>query len=235
MIKLIACWTFDRWRCISICTIYIQSCIRSASRSSTGIAISIEIRIGKVVENAYTISAIKSSTPHGVKIEFLCDPETISFCKGASIFIIGVCITVITRTRRSLRLWTSRFDIAPLIHIVSHVGSLIVFSRNCRFIQHERLIKHLCEVLISIPTSEDISITFSCGHTDLSAIRNTEVHILIIRAPVKRRIGSGIWMQEYTILDQTPLCIDSKTAFRHLKMDLFSFIICRHKSDSLCA
>ena len=71
-------------------------------------------------------------------------------------------------------------------------------------------------LLICIPSAEFITVSESGRGTDCSIVGNTEVHLLAFRAPVQRGISAGIRMQEDTVLDLPPSCIDRNTANRHL-------------------
>ena len=91
----------------------------------------------------------------------------------------------------------------------------IVRCSDSLFVQHSCTGKCFCAGFVRIPAEELVSCAFASWHGNLAAVRHAEVHFLTIRAPVERRVRSCIWMQEHTILDLAPSCIDGQTAFGH--------------------
>ena len=72
------------------------------------------------------------------------------------------------------------------------------------------------ECTVGIPSAEFITCSDAGRRTDGSVVGNTEVHLLVFRAPVQGGICSGVRMQEDTVLDLPPLGVNRNTADHHL-------------------
>ena len=95
------------------------------------------------------------------------------------------------------------------------MSSFIIIGINCLFVQLNRCIKYIGEILVSIPSNKFVARSGTRRRTYLIAIGNSEVHLLVFRTPIKRSICSSIGMQEHTVLNLTPLCVYSDTSNRH--------------------
>ena len=95
------------------------------------------------------------------------------------------------------------------------MGRLIVRCCNCPLVERHGACEGSGACFIHVPSVELVSSTFSFRCRDFSTVGNTEVHVLRIRAPVKRRIRPSVRVQEDTVLDLAPFGIDRQTAFRH--------------------
>ena len=150
------------------------------------------------IDNTNSFWAYGYCAPACIKIIFLSDPETVS---GISLVILYV--------------WIPCCSVTKFIHRISHMGSFVIRSCYCAFVQRHSFGKCMGQTFVCIPSEEFVSCTCSGRHTYLSAVGYTEVHILTFRTPVKSRVCSCIGMKEYTVLDLSPFSIYIKTAFRH--------------------
>ena len=92
----------------------------------------------------------------------------------------------------------------------------VISGRNSLLIQPVVAgIVYAVEFTVCIPSAEFITCPEASWCTDGSIVGNTEVHLLVFRTPVQGRIGSGIRMQEDTVLDLPPLGISRNTTHRH--------------------
>ena len=147
---------------------------------------SIRRRVGAaigIIEDTNAVSTYKNRAPLGVKINFLRNPETIH------IFVF-------------------RRAVAPLIHGVGKVSFLIICSSAYNLAAR---CKRSGASRIPIPAIELISCPYTSWYTDRPAMRNTEVHFLVVGAPIQGGIRPGIGMEEDAVLDLTPLCVDRET------------------------
>ena len=77
-----------------------------------------------------------------------------------------------------------------------------------------------------IPGEELVTVVTGAGRgTDVSAVGDTEVHLLTGGAPeeVILSVGLDLGMQEHTVLDLDPLGIDREAALRHSGKGRFHF------------
>ena len=174
------------------------------------------IGVSQIIENTNTGRSVERLAPLSIKVELSGDPETI---------LARSCgITIVIPTGN---IGVGSCTVAPLIHDVCKVRRLVIRCGYGRIVQYERIgFKHVRERLVTIPTNEYVSLTVTCRSTDLSIITDTEVHCLALRTPVKSGVCTGIRMQEYTILDLTPLGIYSYAAFGH-GCECIRFFSCR--------
>ena len=132
--------------------------------------------------------------PFGIEIDSLGDPETVFAVIAGNIGVDRILT-----------------EDAPLIHGIGKIFRLIV----CRTAGDlGRLVKY--GSIRPVPAVEFITGTLACRRRDLSAVRNAEAHLLVVTAPGKGHVFVCFRMQEYAILDLTPLGIDSDAADRHL-------------------
>ena len=150
----------------------IWSCRSSTGANKRTVFIKCRIRRSgtttvRIVNNTNAIGTNDNRTPLGIEIVFFCNPETIN---------IGIC----------------RSAVAPLVHGISHVGSLIVRSGNRGFVQNSSIGKRLGCRLVCVPAIEFIACTLPRRNRNLSTVRNAEVHPLGIGTPAKRSICTRI-------------------------------------------
>ena len=178
---------------------------RRAQRTS---AIDIEVGVGnrasatvEIVADADSGSAVQNSAPLSVDVILLGDPETAIFFIAINnvIWVTGVFAVYI--------IWIGRG------------GILVIIRRDRIFIQHDRIpIEDLCTGFIGKPADEFIAVQTAGRGADLSAVADTEVHCLFRVTPVDIARGGIriVRMQEYTVLDLTPLGVDGQSALRHI-------------------
>ena len=189
-------------------------CSRSSTRGNGRIVL-IQCGISRsraaigVVKHSDTVSTNRHRAPLSVKVEFFLDPETVS-----------AVISYRVRVPRTAVVSVSG-NIAPFVHMVCHVSGLVIGCRYRGLVQYGVGREDLCTSLICVPAVEFISCTNTIRYRDLTAVSYTEVHFLRFRTPVKCWVCSGIRMQEYTVLDLTPLGIYGQAAFRHCRESIW--------------
>ena len=134
--------------------------------------------------------------PFCIQVELARNPETVRTVVARNI-AIGCC------------------TIAPFIHGVGHVFSLIVRCSDNRVIKARSRTKCVSKRLVGVPSVKLVASARAGGQRNPAEIRDSEVHILAFRAPVERCVAICIRMQEHTVLDLAPLGVDGKAAVGH--------------------
>ena len=143
--------------------------------------------VARVIEDADALCADRDRAPLAIEVELLGDPETIDVRVG-------------------------RGAVAPPVHGIREVRGLVI-GRTAADLRV--LSKRARGADISVPAVELIALAHSGGDRNLTTVGNAEVHRLIIGAPIQRGIRARVRVQEYTVLDLTPLGIDREAAVRH--------------------
>ena len=177
--------------------------VRGQSTGTVDIDVGLGSRTGAAVEiiaDCDAGGALQSGVPPGVDVILLGYPETVAFL---------VTIVII---------WIVRVEVAVLVEYIGVFGVHVIRRRDCIIIHHDRTtIEDLCAGFVAEPALEHEAVQKTGRGADLSAVADTEVHILIT-APVDIAGGTVriVRMQEDTILDLPPLGEDSYIALWHL-------------------
>ena len=172
---------------------------RGGAGARAGITLAVQIGISQAVLQLDTVRSGQGGDPLGIKVQLPGDPIAVV------VLILIVCGTV-----------------APLVHIVGHIHIPVVRRRYRGVVQDHGIGEHLREVLVQVPADKLVTGAPAGGKADRSAPGDTEVHFLAARAPVKAFIigiilctGTGIGVEEHTVLDLAPPGVDRQTAVRH--------------------
>ena len=165
--------------------------------------------------NMNTFGAFQFGTPFSIKVQLIVNPETVTT-------VVADSITIVRRYHIAIGTNRIRHDITPLVHRVGLIYRFVVGGSGHLIGNGNNIgIEHLGAGLIGVPAHNGIVITQTGRNRNLSAVANTESHGLVFSTPIQRRIIlpglriNSIRMQENTVLDLTPLGIDSDT-FRHI-------------------
>ena len=154
-----------------------------------------------IIFNYDTGSAFQRGAPLGVDVQFGGDPETISA-------VVTSRIGVIIRSD----------ELTINIIGIRHIDVLIIWGRDAGLVERIRLaVEHVRASGVQIPADELKAGQKAGRCADMTALTDTEGHLLISRTPIDITRGAFriIRMQEDTVLPLTPLGVNRYAAFRH--------------------